>query len=396
LPLDIESAIQAAGEWSSSLRMIKADKDELRRSPYELHDNFSTRWPWQRVNASSESMLNSEVSAQCFWFGVEQLRRRPEVPIGLLQLAFGATNARQWAPSGALAECGIQEQKTGRLGSYDQPVDTSVLWNTFLHPFTVLSIRAFIVELDGQRWSSCLLPAMVKSWRESWGARGDASGPPLIAMQTGCCDWCGERRPGDDAYLRAPHTAVAVVADLCDQAHVVGNCHSPRKMEEAQRFALIAEGLVHGNKSVPTSGPRPVAACTVTCPNCSAKSGPSCMRLRVLFDQEVVVRPGAASVNHTDYGFTFHYGNRSENLTFAGLSQGDRRVVELEAASGGRCGRPAQHLQAANAGAPLGSVAYGTQGWPEMPLANSLGMPVGQFNFSVQRACDQGGGRANL
>jgi hypothetical protein len=379
--------------------MIKADKDELRRSPYELHDNFSTRWPWQRVNASSESMLNSEVSAQCFWFGVEQLRRRPEVPIGLLELAFGATNARQWAPSGALAECGIQEQKTGRRGKYWEPLDTSVLWNTFLYPFTVLSIRAFIVELGEKRWSSCLLPAMVKSWRESWGASGDASGPPLIAMQKGCCDWCSDEgssggRTGDDAYLGVPQTAVAVVADLCDRANVVQKCHSPRKKDEAQRFALIAEGLVHGNKSVPTSGPRPVAAFTVSCPNDSAESDPSCVRFRVLFDQEVVVRPGAVSVDHADYGFAFHYGSRSENLTFAGLSLGVRRAVELGAASG-RSGRRARHLQAASASAPLGSVAYGMQGWPTMPLANSLGIPVGQFNLSVQRSCDKGSGTAN-
>ncbi|CAK0873199.1 unnamed protein product [Prorocentrum cordatum] len=294
---DNRTAEHDASGSGGSLRLVVADKNFFGRvNPHELQDNFSTRWPWQRADADLHSTMGS--SAICFWFGLEQLRRRPEVPVGLVEAFWGATSARQWAPSEAFAKCGMPEKTNGDHGKWWEPRDTSVLWNTMVHPFTALPVRALLVELlvlDGD----CLLPAMVRSWRERWAGPGDASGPPLLAMQAACGPSnATARRDATSAFLRAPQTAVVVVADLCDpeaEHHV----HSRRKKDEALRLALLAEGLVHGNRSVPRSGPRPVAAC------CAAEG---CARLRVSFDQELAVRPEAAAA---DCGFALRSGNRS-------------------------------------------------------------------------------------
>ena len=72
------------------------------------------------------------------FFG-EQLYDELEVPIGLIQTAWGGTIVEAWSPPEVIQECGVEDE-----GSNDSNNHNNYLWNAMIHPLLRMSIKGAI------------------------------------------------------------------------------------------------------------------------------------------------------------------------------------------------------------------------------------------------------------
>ncbi|CAK0817748.1 unnamed protein product, partial [Prorocentrum cordatum] len=279
----VDSQRQWAREHASSVRIVEVARAYRRLA----QDNATLMIPWQRM----DHHFRLEFGALCYFFGAEQVKSRPDVPVGLVVSAYPSTFAEQFAPPEALEECGVDISYTGKLNEWWSPKDPGVLWNSMIHPLTWLPVKAFLLEMRPTFASStgCLLPALLRHWRSQWHNSGKDI--PMVAFQPGCGPatvHADQLRSVTAAFLQEPRTAVAVTADLCDPDRIT--IHSPFKELEAQRMAAIGENVIHGNNSMATSGPLPLSVSVERGPGPCMRA-PECWRLRVAFDQEVGLKP---------------------------------------------------------------------------------------------------------
>ncbi|CAK0817750.1 unnamed protein product, partial [Prorocentrum cordatum] len=226
----VDSQRQWAREHASSVRIVEVARAYRRLA----QDNATLMIPWQRM----DHHFRLEFGALCYFFGAEQVKSRPDVPVGLVVSAYPSTFAEQFAPPEALEECGVDISYTGKLNEWWSPKDI-----------------------------------------------------PMVAFQPGCGPatvHADQLRSVTAAFLQEPRTAVAVTADLCDPDRIT--IHSPFKELEAQRMAAIGENVIHGNNSMATSGPLPLSVSVERGPGPCMRA-PECWRLRVAFDQEVGLKP---------------------------------------------------------------------------------------------------------
>jgi hypothetical protein len=390
-----EFEVNATSNYSHQLRILHVDH----ASETTPQDDFPAKTPWQPVMPNDAMQ---DFSAICYFFGLEQLRVRPDVPVGLIAASWGATSALQWSPPGALDECGLPRNERRGHGPFWEPQATSVLWYSMIQPLTVLAIRGFIINLQGAN-SDCILPSMVRSWQWFWTNRGFEA-PAALAAQFGCntgpsgeSESITEARFKQMSFLEADRTGLAVTSDLCDPASPQAIMHSPFKREEAQRLAILGESIIHGNSSIPARFPQPVAVHAVMYdPSWGAQyhygtgiahtsggaGGGACVwGIQVEFDQDVQLRPEFKNFKkymaHIN-GFELRPWKPtgpSHQITMS-LTRVSGNIVTLNATVKGADFQGDHPFPA--------TLSYGLGSFPVLPLVNKMGMPVGQFERTVE------------
>lgn len=246
----------------------------------------------------------------CYYFGVEQVRRHSNTPIGMIASSWGGTAIAVWMSPEALAACKKatvanplsqqqqqeqeQEQLEGREEHWIQlpwrnpdqsaatsasacPIAPSSLYNSMIHPLLPLAVSGYLWyqgEANAANpWGyQCAFPSMITTWREAWAqarpsatAAGTAASAatPFIFVQL--APWPANengvlpvQRYAQLNALAVPNVGMVVAADIGDPAGTNHPIHPPYKQEVARRAAVIAENLVHGDAAVPTLGPVPV------------------------------------------------------------------------------------------------------------------------------------------
>jgi sialate O-acetylesterase len=243
----------------------------------------------------------ADFSAVAYFFGAD-LYKKLNVPIGLIQSAWGGTPVESWMKKQVLESDpdfepilkhfdeavinypqAVQEYlqkmkewkkvcEQARAQKQKLPMEPflplgptyyrapSVLYNAMIAPLLPYGIRGVIWyqgESNAERPYQYrkLFPAMIKNWRTDWG-QGDF---PFYYVQIAPCSYKNWSRPMYTPELREaqlmalslPNTGMAVTMDIGD----VNDVHPRNKQEVGRRLALWALAKTYGYTDIVYSGP---------------------------------------------------------------------------------------------------------------------------------------------
>jgi sialate O-acetylesterase len=255
-------------------------------SEYPVENLVGQMWR----ECSPEAVEN--FSAVAYHFG-RLLQERLNVPVGLIQTAWGGTPIEGWTRLGAMAEDPalmpvfaewdrMMQEHALALLRYDRaakdweraavrgqaperpvgpggPWSPGGLYNAMVAPITGFAIRGAIWYQGEANGSVTRAPlygrlfqTMIRDWRRAWGI-GDF---PFLFVQLANYHapdsaW-PELREGQRAALALRNTAMAVTIDIGTPE----NIHPPDKKTVGTRLALAARAVAYGER-VEYSGPLP-------------------------------------------------------------------------------------------------------------------------------------------
>lgn len=305
---------QSNMDWPVSLsdnpdaEIAAADQPRIRlfqvgkRVSAEPLDDVEGRW----VICSPETVKS--FSAVAYYFGRE-LHQALDVPVGLIQSAWGGTPAESWTDPAVLAEDDDLKPILARwermFENYDKaltahrlrlaeweaeavtsraagelvdestrpkpPEDLHVhphrpggLFHGMIRPLIPFGIRGAIWYQGESNTPRAfqyrkLFPAMIRDWRQSWG-RGDfhflfvqLANFKARQPEPGESEWA-ELREAQLMTLGLPNTGMAVTVDIGDADDI----HPRNKQDVGRRLALWALASIHGHDVV-HSGPTVMA-----------------------------------------------------------------------------------------------------------------------------------------
>jgi sialate O-acetylesterase len=271
-------ALREGGLDNPRLRLLR---EPHRVSDYPLPDQDSVWSVCSRQEAE-------QFSAVAYYFAAE-LERREQVPIGVIEAAWGATPIEAWTSLDGLSAdpalmpvfqawskdakivadmpAILAQEKLGNNARLTEHSWTSfdplswapaALFNGMIAPLVGYPIRG-VIWYQGEsnaRWSraplyATVFPAMIADWRRQWG-EGDF--PFLYAQISSFAasrfEVWGIVRDAQRRSLALPNTAMAVTLDVGDP----GQIHPPDKFSVGHRLALTARALAYGER-VEDSGP---------------------------------------------------------------------------------------------------------------------------------------------
>jgi len=197
-------------------------------------------------------------SAVAYFFG-KYLHKQLNVPIGLIESAWGGTRIEPWIPSSFYNKKWNHPNKSSK----QQP---SVLYNGMIHPLIPYAIRG-VIWYQGE--SNCIQKdrmlyydkfyTMVESWRQLWH-QGNF---PFYFVQLAPYKYSARFKGMDAKELplfweaqtaclkKIPNTGMAVTVDIGD----VNDIHPKNKHDVGKRLALWALAKDYGKKNIVYSGP---------------------------------------------------------------------------------------------------------------------------------------------
>jgi sialate O-acetylesterase len=320
-----------------------------RRTAIKPVEDTSSRW---RVCTQRSA---DQFSAAGYFFG-RYLHRQLDVPVGLIQAAWGGTRIEPWIPAEQYKQTPLLKKEflpyienadqkfrlavAQALDSYEQylpgakkaleagldvpeppewPVhplardqqQPTCLFNGMINPIVPFAIRGAIwyqgesncIQKDGLKYYF-KFAAMVRGWRELWG-RGDF---PFYFVQLAPYDYTAhglepaelpEMWEAQALCLQLPNTGMAVTVDIGNTRDI----HPRNKQDVGRRLALWAMAKDYGRKDLVYSGPLYKSK--------SAEGG----RIRIFFD-------------HAGTGLV----SRDERpLTWFAIAGADRKFVDANA-----------------------------------------------------------------
>ncbi len=192
-----------------------------------------------------------------YFFG-RRLRKALDVPIGLIQSAWGGSAAEAWTSMEALRSKPLLKPIAARAGKIGSPNRTPArLHNAMLRPLMPFAFRGAVwyqgeANVGRAYQYRSLLPTMIRNWRDLWG-QGDF---PFYFVQIAPFDY-GDRgslpilwESQALTHRMVPNTGVAVINDHGNPE----NIHPKRKRPVGERLARWALARDYGRDIVP-SGP---------------------------------------------------------------------------------------------------------------------------------------------
>jgi sialate O-acetylesterase len=246
------------------IRLFKVEK-ELAGTPQR---DVKTRG-WFLCNSNAHETL--KFSAAGYFFGRE-IHRELNVPVGLIEAAWGGTRIEPWTPPVGFAGVRALDGKV-ELPAAGAKLDNrtpTVLYNAMIAPLAPFALRGAlwyqgesnIIDIpDGPVYVD-KMRALIEGWRAVWG-RGNFS---FYYVQLAPFTYFSDRdKPRADsperlaemweaqaAALRIPKTGMIVTTDLVDD---VKDIHPVNKQDIGKRLARLALAKDYGRKDVVWSGP---------------------------------------------------------------------------------------------------------------------------------------------
>ncbi|XP_066921153.1 sialate O-acetylesterase-like [Clytia hemisphaerica] len=293
--------------------------------------NASKLWykpsPWAPANAVTVGgqAPYSYFSAIC-WMYARQLYARmgSQVPIGLIETAFGGSAIEAWTTKEALATCGITTP-------VDQQAQNqiSVLWNSMIHPLLKMSIYGALWyqgESNTPRAApyACEFTNMINSWRREWHSQsqgttrkdfpfgfvqlstvGSNPNHPFLKMMAQNLPEL--RRQQTLVSQKVANTFMAVSLDLPDDVNnPYGAIHPRFKFEVSRR---LVEGALAVAYQLPTYWKGPIVE-KITLAKLTT-AGPLKWNVNVIFKPLSVASTGILLKHHL--GFEIKFTNKRTN-----------------------------------------------------------------------------------
>ena len=257
---------------------MKTASDEMLRQ-FKVLKSTSPKEPLETIGGqwvSSSPKTNPGFSGTAYFFGLE-LRKKLNVPVGLILCAWGATRVEPWIPADAYqqdAEMAAYYQNNTILKEEEKsqkeatrrgwrPTAPSSIFNGMVHPVIPYAIRGAL-WYQGEANTSHNpdkyernLRALINSWRARWG-QGDFpfyfaqlanyAKPTLGTIEfDGWPTVCDQQR----RTLGLKNTGMAVLHDIGEARDV----HPHNKMDVGRRLALWALKNDYKQKIPACSGP---------------------------------------------------------------------------------------------------------------------------------------------
>jgi len=199
-------------------------------------------------------------SCVAYFFG-RAIHEKINVPIGLIEAAWGGTPIEAWTSADTLKTMPDFSAKLETLvvnGLEDRHAPTG-MYNANIAPLVPFGIRGVIwYQGEDNVWRGyqyrTLFPAMIKDWRTHWGQGDFPFGfvqiPPYHHGRGS--SWVAELCEAQSMTLKTvPNTGMVVTRDIGD----VNNIHPTNKQDVGKRLALWALAKVYGDKNLVYSGP---------------------------------------------------------------------------------------------------------------------------------------------
>lgn len=237
---------------------------------YKTPLGFSAK-PKDRINDAAWTTCipdtAEDISATAFHFG-RRLMTDLNVPVGLLQSAWGGTRIEPWIPP-----CGYEEFDSLKeirdqiqnlppdIGMDSERIKTkcqlpTVIYNAMIHAHIPFAIRGAIwYQGESNRQDGMLYldksKALINSWRKLWGYDFPFYFVQIAPFQYDDDDpmmmpalWEAQA----EIVKQVPNTGMAVVSDKA----TLNDIHPPNKEAPGTRLALLAEANIYGMNVVCT------------------------------------------------------------------------------------------------------------------------------------------------
>lgn len=231
---------------------------------------------WSNWVACSPSTI-PDFSALAYCFGRE-LYKNLNIPIGLIQCAYGGSNAEAWVSLETVRTIPALKTQLDKCAQYDFHRDSvskylgmknefqvpTLLYNTMVHPMINFPIRGVIwYQGEANAWGSsyytALMDSLISSWRKDWGYKFPFYTVQLAAYQTPAefqenSNWAALRWDQWKTSQQMDSTGMATAVDVGNATDI----HPKNKQEVGRRLALIALKNTYGFDVV-ADAPKPVS-----------------------------------------------------------------------------------------------------------------------------------------
>ncbi len=218
-----------------------------------------------------------DFSALAYCFGRE-LYKNLNIPIGLIQCAYGGSNAEAWVSLETARTIPALKTQLDKCAQYDFHRDSvskylgmknefqvpTLLYNTMVHPMINFPIRGVIwYQGEANAWGSsyytALMDSLISSWRKDWGYKFPFYTVQLAAYQTPAefqenSNWAALRWDQWKTSQQMDSTGMATAVDVGNATDI----HPKNKQEVGRRLALIALKNTYGFHVV-ADAPKPVS-----------------------------------------------------------------------------------------------------------------------------------------
>lgn len=218
-----------------------------------------------------------DFSALAYCFGRE-LYKNLNIPIGLIQCAYGGSNAEAWVSLETARTIPALKTQLDKCAQYDFHRDSvskylgmknefqvpTLLYNTMVHPMINFPIRGVIwYQGEANAWGSsyytALMDSLISSWRKDWGYKFPFYTVQLAAWQTPAefqenSNWAALRWAQWKTSQQMDSTGMATAVDVGNATDI----HPKNKQEVGRRLALIALKNTYGFHVV-ADAPKPVS-----------------------------------------------------------------------------------------------------------------------------------------
>lgn len=231
---------------------------------------------WSNWVACSPSTI-PDFSALAYCFGRE-LYKNLNIPIGLIQCAYGGSNAEAWVSLETARTIPALKTQLDKCAQYDFHRDSvskylgmknefqvpTLLYNTMVHPMINFPIRGVIwyqgeANACGSSYYTALMDSLISSWRKDWGYKFPFYTVQLAAWQTPAefqenSNWAALRWDQWKTSQQMDSTGMATAVDVGNATDI----HPKNKQEVGRRLALIALKNTYGFDVV-ADAPKPVS-----------------------------------------------------------------------------------------------------------------------------------------
>lgn len=231
---------------------------------------------WSNWVACSPSTI-PDFSALAYCFGRE-LYKNLNIPIGLIQCAYGGSNAEAWVSLETARTIPALKTQLDKCAQFDFHRDSvskylgmknefqvpTLLYNTMVHPMINFPIRGVIwYQGEANAWGSsyytALMDSLISSWRKDWGYKFPFYTVQLAAYQTPAefqenSNWAALRWDQWKTSQQMDSTGMATAVDVGNATDI----HPKNKQEVGRRLALIALKNTYGFDVV-ADAPKPVS-----------------------------------------------------------------------------------------------------------------------------------------
>lgn len=253
---------QSNMEWSANNGIDNADEEialanypnirfftVLKRTSETEQDHVYGKWE----ACTPETMRHFSAAA---YFFAKRLQGELDIPIGLIDTGWGATNAEVWTPNSVFDNNDYLEEQNSKIKENAwAPVQPSILYNGMINPIKDFKIAGALWYQGESNVANAesyeeLFSSMITSWRKSWGYDFPFYFVQIAPFNYGTSENGVVLRDAQRKTLNVQHTGMVVISDIC----TIDDIHPTNKQDVGLRLANVAlkehykilEGTVNG------------------------------------------------------------------------------------------------------------------------------------------------------